>query len=109
MTTRTREIADRLAKATPGPWAIDPGTNGQDLVSYALPWRVTAYIAGRIEWHDNMPANLSLVSNAPADISYLLERNARLEEALRKMAGCEMRVTGDVIDVARQALKETDQ
>lgn len=40
--------------------------------------------------------------------NYYVNLCARLEAALRKIASCEKRADGDVVDVARAALKEID-
>ena len=90
--TRTQEIAERLAKATPGPWyhrqvgEIDTGG-----VNLTRDW-----IADDPKFHTKIilprhslyggPADYAFIANAPTDISYLLDRVAKLTEALEVIA-----------------------
>ncbi len=57
-----------MSPHTPGPWAIDPGSNGQDLLAVTpnegKPWTVRAWIAD-VRWKDNWLANMSLITTAP--------------------------------------------
>lgn len=51
---------------TPGPWAISPETNGQEIVAYDTnPWRVRAEIVGVYKWPENWLANARLIAAAP--------------------------------------------
>lgn len=89
-------IRKRAEAATPGPWAIDPGSNGQDLLAYTAnegkAWTVRAYIAG-ICWKENWQANMHFIAASRTDVPALCDEVERLRadlasarEALWKLA-----------------------
>lgn len=87
MTDRQREIRDRLAAVTPGPWVVGEEVDGvyagrRTVVRYMPPDRYSTRIVsiGQTRGHDSQhaEANIEFIANAPADISWLLAEIERL-------------------------------
>lgn len=131
---RIAAIRERLKNATPGPW----GPYVSNLPFYAI---VTKPAPSQSKHDENNPTywrmeDAVLVANAPADLAYLIEQNAKLDQhlhavckhrdqlvrdnhimeaALRFIAGgCLVPPDGgspcfdDAIDAAREALAELE-
>ena len=104
MTNREQQIADRLAKATPGPWEWQTVTEAQKLTEHTL----TALNGPGVlcRYWDNEPkalADAALIANAPSDLAYLLARVAKMEAALKHI-GNHSRVAWASV-TAREALR----
>lgn len=90
--SRTDEIRERLGKATPGRMETSREYHGTGVRVPGGPtvaWCGVATSSGsdgtkRID-ADESYANATLIANAPSDLSWLLERNAKLESSLREL------------------------
>ena len=87
MSERIQGIRDRLAKATPGPWARDPYdrascqviARGNEVIAYHH--RHERQIDSRVV------ANYELMAAAPSDIGFLLSEIERLTEEIETLRG----------------------
>jgi hypothetical protein len=97
MTTRLQAIADRLARATPGPWRADTAQRGDcvvwgpnedqfllnigNVVSRVVLDGQDEAEAERIAF-DMEEANCELIAHAPSDLAWCIARIERLEALL---------------------------
>jgi len=87
---RIQEIEDRLAKATPGPWAWATGWHCSDsgptyVFSEGPRYQGTHSGSSIPDDHPQVDADADLIANAPADIAYLLDYVSDLESEAQSL------------------------
>lgn len=119
----TEALRRAHAATTPGEWSICTETRGDEICTiYGVPDQPTEEGIGQGwvyihyqnvqdgEWHwaepDEKLANAHFIALAHKEVPALIDRIEALEAALRKIASCEKRTDGDVVDIARTALGE---
>lgn len=82
--THIEEIRDRLEKATPGPWIMDPIRSGDKKIYINQPgdsWERLEATVSRDDCDSEMALwNAKLIAAAPDDLAYLL---SELDEAVK--------------------------
>lgn len=86
---RMKEIKERVAKASIGPWSVQ--VNRAYHISYILRSAAGNKIAQFFNWQDigfdvNSESNSNFIAHARADIPYLISRVEELEETLTNFA-----------------------
>lgn len=103
------EIKTRLEKATPGPWETYDSSY-MSTYSWIDEWYVENAEA-RIEG-ENRINNANFIAHTPEDVSQLIARVEKLENALNEIDrfkdGNALRYVQDIKSIARTALAEED-
>ena len=80
---KLREIRERLAKATPGPWKVWRPEDDDE--RYIIPTRddEKGFIAEADLRRKEVDWNALLIAHAPTDLAYLLDRVEQLERVVK--------------------------